>query len=340
MRKFSILTLLCTSMFAHTQNQLEDLLAAGIEDAQRFSEGYIKPASEGVIYNLSNGWMQTAEVKKPLKFEISLIGNATIIKKEKRSFTLNTEDYNNLYFRDGSVSKEVSTAFGENNPDIRVYAIVSDESGLFEEEVEFNLPQGLASENVNFLPSSFLQARVGIFKATELKIRYFPKIEYEDVTTGLIGLGIQHEITQMLPADKIFPVAISAFVGFTNFNSSFDFTNSQIIEGAEQRFEVKQNSWLFQVLASTKLPVINFYGGLGYVTGTSDFDVLGTYTVRAGTPLTETSRTFEDPFSIKNKVSGIKATIGTRLQLGFFSIYAEYNASEYSTASAGIGFGI
>lgn len=339
MRKLSILFLLFASMFVHSQNQLEDLLAAGIEDAQRFSEGYIKPAAEGVIYNLSNGWMQTAEVKKPLKFEISLIGNATIINKEKRTFTLNTNDYNNLYFRDESVSKQVATAFGENNPNIRVYAIVNDGSGLFEEEVEFNLPQGLASENINFLPSSFLQARVGIFKATELKIRYFPKIQYEDITTGLIGFGIQHEITQMLPADKIFPVAISGFVGYTNLNGSFDFTESQIIEGAEQRFEVKQNSWLFQVLASTKLPVINFYGGFGYVTGTSDFDVLGTYTVRAGTPLTETSRTFEDPFSVKNKVSGVKATIGTRLQLGFFSIYAEYNAAEYSTASAGIGFG-
>lgn len=340
MKKYSVLILLFVSMFAHTQNQLEDLLAAGIEDAQRFTEGYISPAAEGIIYNLSNGWMQTAEVKKPLKFEISLIGNATVVNKDKRSFTLNTNDYNNLYFRDGSVSKQVSTAFGENNPDIRVYAIVNDGSGLFEEEVEFNLPQGLASENISYLPSSFLQARIGIFKATELKVRYFPKIEYEDVTTGLVGLGIQHEITQMLPAEKIFPVAISGFIGFTSFNSSFDFTNSQIIEGAEQRFEVKQSSWLFQVLASTKLPVINFYGGLGYVTGTSDFDVLGTYTVRAGTPLTETSRTFEDPFSVENKVSGIKATIGTRLQLGFFSIYAEYNAAEYSTASAGIGFGI
>ncbi len=340
MRKICVLLLLFVSMITSAQNQLEDLLAAGIEDAQRFSEGYISPAAEGVIYNLSNGWIQSAQVKKPLKFEISLIGNATFVKDEKRSFTLNASEYNNLYFRDESTSKNVATAFGENNPNVRMYAIVTDGTGLFEEEVEFNLPQGLASENMNLLPSAFLQARVGIFKATELKIRYFPKIDYEDVKTGLIGFGLQHEFTQMLPANKVFPVAISGFIGYTNFNGSFDFTDSQIIEGSRQRFEVKQNSWLFQLHASTKLPVINFYGGLGYVTGTSDFDVLGTYTVRAGTPLTETSSTFEDPFSINNKVSGVKATLGTRLSLAFFSIYAEYNLAEYSTASAGIGFGI
>lgn len=341
MRKivFIVLAVLMTTI-SNSQNQLEDLLAAGIEDAQRFTEGYISPAAEGVIYKLSNGWIQSAEVKKPLKFELSIIGNVSFVKDEHKSFTLNTNEYNNLYFRDGSISKEVSTAFGENNPDVIVYSIVTDDTGLFEEEVEFELPQGLASENINMLPTAFLQARLGIFKATELKVRYFPKVDYEDVKTGLIGVGLQHEFTQWLPAEKVFPLAIAGFVGFTNFNGNYDFTDSQIVEGANQQFEVRQNSWLFQLQASTKLPVINFYGGLGYVTGTSDFDVLGTYTVRAGTPLFESQRTFEDPFTVKNKVSGIKANIGTKLQLGFFGIFAEYNFAKFNTAAVGIGFGI
>lgn len=340
MKKSSILLMLLAAFFTQAQNQLEDLLAAGIEDAQRFATGYISPAAEGLIVNLSNGWVQTANVKKPLKFEIQIIGNVTFVKEEKRSFTLNTNDYNNLYFSDGSTVKEVATAFGENNPDIRVFAVVTDDTGLFEEDVEFNLPQGLASVDMSLLPTAFLQARVGIFKGTEVKFRFFPKVDYEDVKSTFWGAGIQHDFTELLPADNVWPIHLSAFIGFTSFNGSFDFTDSQIIEGTQQRFDVDLSSWLFQLQASTKLPVINFYGGLGFITGTSDFDVLGTYTVRAGTPITEVSSTFNDPFSVKNKASGIKATLGTRLQLGFFSIYAEYNASEYSTASAGIGFGI
>jgi hypothetical protein len=31
-----------------------------------FAKGYISPAAEGVIYNLSNGWIQSAQVKKQL----------------------------------------------------------------------------------------------------------------------------------------------------------------------------------------------------------------------------------------------------------------------------------
>uniref|UniRef100_UPI0030DCE6DF DUF6588 family protein n=1 Tax=uncultured Planktosalinus sp. TaxID=1810935 RepID=UPI0030DCE6DF len=289
------------SITSQAQNQLEDLLAAGIEDAQKFASGYISPAAEGAIHNLTNGWIQSAEVKTPLKFEFSVIGNVSFIKDEHKTFTLNATEYNNLYFRDGSVSKEVGTAFGENNPEVVVYAIVKDETGVFEEEVEFELPQGLASANVNMLPTAFLQARLGIFKATELKVRYFPKVDYEDVKTGLIGVGLQHEFTQWLPVEKAFPVAIAGFIGFTNLTGNYDFTDSQIIEGSNQQFEIRQNSWLFQVQASTKLKIINVYGGLGYFTGTSDFDVLGTYTVRAGTPLFESQSTFDDPFSVRNK---------------------------------------
>lgn len=321
-----------------SQENLEDLLASGIQDAQRFATSYISPATEAMIYNNANGWIQSAEVKSPLKFEISIIGNATFVKDENRTFTLNTADYNNLRFRDGSTSKEVATAFGKNDPDIIVYSQV--QNGPLTEEVEFILPQGLASVNVNMLPTAFLQGRIGIFKATELKVRYFPKIEQGDVKVGVFGLGIQHEFTKWLPAEKVFPLAISGLVAYNNLNANYDFTDDEIIEGENQQFDLKQNSWLFQLQASTKLPVINFYGGIGYISGTSDFDVLGTYRVKAGIPLLETTSEFRDPFSVKNKVSGVRGTIGANLKLGFFGIHADYNFAKFNNASVGLHFGI
>jgi len=340
MKKIILVFGILFSFPVFAQENLEDLLAAGIEDAQRFSSGYITPAAEAMMYSTSNGWMQTAEVKKPLRFEISIIANATFVKDKYKTFELNTADYNNLYFRDGSTVKNVATAFGENNPDILVYARVKDETGVFTDEVEFELPQGLASVNVDIVPVAFLQARLGIFKATELKVRYFPKIDQEDVKAGLFGIGLQHEFTQWLPVDKVFPVAISGLISYTHLNGNYDFTTDEIIEGEKQRFDVVQNSWVFQAMASTKLPVINFYGGLGYITGTSDFDVLGTYRVRGGIPFFENSSEFTDPFSVTNKISGVRATIGARLQLGFFGLHADYNIAEYSNVSAGIHFGI
>lgn len=338
MKKIVLFFGIVTGFSVTAQENLEDLLAAGVEDAQRFATGYISPAAEAMIYNTSNGWIQSAEVKAPLKFEISLVGNATFIKDEHKTFTLNTADYNNLKFRDGSTVKEVATAFGENDPDIIVYAEV--QNGPLTEEVEFLLPQGLASVNVNVLPTAFLQARLGLFKATEIKVRYFPSIKQEDVKVGLFGLGLQHEFTQWLPGEKLFPVAISGLVTYNRTNANYDFTDDDIIEGKNQQFDLTQNSWVFQLQASTKLPVFNVYGGVGYLTGTSDFDVLGTYRVKAGIPLFETTSEFKDPFSIKNKVSGVRGTVGASLKLGFFGIHADYNIAKYNNASVGLHFGI
>lgn len=339
MKHFVTTLILSISVLSVTaQENLEDLLAAGIEDAQRFSTSYISPATEGMMYNLSNSWAQSAEVKKPLKFEISIIGNATFINDDKKTFLLNTNEYNNLQFRDGSTSKQVATAFGENNPDVLVFAEV--QNGLFTEEVEFVLPQGLASININVLPTAFLQGRIGVFKATEVKVRYFPKIDREDVKTGLFGVGIQHEFTEWLPAERLFPIAIAGLITYNNLNANYDFTDDNIVDGENQQFDLKMNTWVFQVQASTKLPIFNVYGGLGYVTGKSDFDVLGTYRVRGGIPLFETTNEFTNPFSVENKISGVQATLGAKLQLGFFGLHADYNLSEYSTVTVGTHFGI
>lgn len=338
MRKIIMLFGLFACLSTVAQDKLEDLLAAGIEDAERFATGYVSPGTEGMIHNIANGWIQSAEVKKPLRFDISIVGNVIFVKKEQQTFTLNTADYNNLKFLDGSTVKDVATAFGENDPDIIVYSEVK--NGDETVRVEFELPQGLAAVNMNILPAAFLQARVGLFKGTELKLRYFPKIDQKDVKVGFYGVGLQHEFTSWLPAEKLFPVAISGIVAYTNVGANYDFTNHQIVTGTDQRFDLTVNSWLFQIQASTKLPIINFYGGLGYVSGNSEFNVLGTYKVIAGIPIDEVTDEFQNPFSITNKVSDMRGTIGTNLRLGFFGLHVDYTFAKYNNASLGLHFGI
>ena len=210
---------------------------------------------------------------------------------------------------------------------------VEDENGLLREE--FDLPSGLASENVNFVPSGFIQASVGIIKGTELKARFLPKINTDDFVLSMYGFGVQHEFTKHLPADKILPIAISGVIGYTHLDGSYDFTNTNIIAGQDQKLRCGVNTWVFQAVVSTKLPIINFYGGLGYLSGKSTTDVLGTYTVQSG-PFQET---YVDPFSLKKDASGVTANIGAKLKLGFFRLHADYSLAEFNTFSFGINFG-
>jgi len=310
---------------------LNDIFVSGLNDAERFANDYLAPVSEATIYSISNGWYNTADAKPLGGFEISIVGNITGFKNksDKKAFLLRTSDYENLQFVDGSSEKEVSTALGDIEG-IQVFV------GVGPERVEFELPSGLAAEDFNFIPTGYVQGSVGLIKGLEVKARFLPKINIDEAKVGMFGAGLQYEFTKLLPADKLLPVAISAVIGYTNLNGEYDFTNTDIIAGENQRIDAKFKTWNFSAVVSTrKIPVINFYGGIGYITGTSDIDLLGTYVVTSGPFQT----TYTDPFSVSKDASGVVANIGTKIKLGFFRLNAEYNISEFSTFTAGLSFG-
>jgi|TARA_B100000949_G_scaffold195007_1_gene179934 hypothetical protein len=328
-----IVALVCVTM--GRAQDLNDIFVSGVADAERFANAYLSPVSEGAIYSISNGWYNTADAKPLGGFEISIIGNMTGFKNkdDKKAFLLDPADYENLDFVDNpGQARMVSTALGDIEG---VEVFVEDESSLFSQE--FELPSGLSAENLNFIPSGYLQGSVGLIKGLEVKARFLPKIKFDDdAKIGLFGAGLQYDFTKMLPADKVLPVAISAVIGYTNLNGEYDFTDSSTIEGSDQRLDASFKTWNFSAVVSTRnIPVINFYGGVGYITGKSDIDLLGTY--EANGPFF--SETVEDPFSVSKKASGVSANLGTKLKLGFFRLNAEYNISEFSTFTFGVNFG-
>ncbi|GLU43984.1 hypothetical protein Musp01_16080 [Muricauda sp. NBRC 101325] len=314
---------------------INDLLISGVEDAERFATSFLAPVSESAVYGISSGWYNSADAKPLGGFEISIVGNITGFKnkEDKKVFLLDPAEYDNLDFvQNPGVPRLVSTGLGDIEG-VEVY--VEGQNGFFREQ--FELPSGLAAEDFNFIPSGYLQGSVGLIKGLEVKARFLPKIKFDDdAKIGLLGAGLQYDFTKMLPADKLLPVAISGVIGYTNLSGEYDFTESSTINGSDQRLDAKIKTWNFSAVVSTRnIPVINFYGGLGYITGTSDIDVLGTYEAR-GPFFTET---VVDPFSITEKVSGIAANLGTKIKLGFFRINAEYNFAEFNTFTFGLNFG-
>ena len=334
MRKIALFFILLVTSVNFAQNNIDELLTAGVNDAKRFTTDYLAPATEGVAFGMNNGWFNNAKAPKRFGFEISLMGNVSFIKDEKKTFQMDVSDYENVSFQDGSTVKEVATALGHNNPPVVV--TVTLDNGIFgNQEVPIELPTGIGSENVNLIPTAFLQAGFSPFKGTQLKARFFPKVDTDDVKVGYYGIGLQQEFTSWLPADKILPIAISGVIAYTHLDGSYDFTDEGFVEGENQRIDTEINTLLFQLLAGTKLKVINFYGGIGYITGKSTTDLLGTYRV---TYNAISSEEIVDPFSINQDVSGIRATVGANLKLGFFGLNADYTIAEFNSASLGLNF--
>lgn len=337
MKKYGLFVILIfTAPLLKVQENIDDLLAAGISDAKLFSSHYLAPATESAVYSINNGWFNNAKSPHRFSFEISLIGNISFIKGEKKSFKMNVADYENIRFPDDSPSKTVATTLGSNEPEITVIATYDDP--IFgNQEVSLTLPTGIASQNINLIPSAFLQASFSPFKGTQVKGRFFPNVKTEDIEIGMFGFGLQQEFTAWLPADKIIPVAVSGLIAYTHLNGKYNFTETNVVEGENQRTDTAINTLLAQVIVSTNLKIINFYGCIGYISGKSKTDLLGTYRVTNGVL---TSEEIIDPFSVKQNVKGVKATIGTNLKLGFFGINLDYTIADFSSASLGINFSI
>lgn len=324
--------LLCIATISSKAQDLDALIAAGVDNAQHFTNDYLAPGTNGLMYSMNAGWFNTADAKPLGGFEISIIANAATIGSEDKSFLMNTEDgiYKDIRFAQGGNSQMVATALGENTPDIDI--IFKDpDTGL---EQTITLPNGIGNSSANLLPTAFIQGAIGLIKGTEIKARFIPKIKTKDVSLNMYGVGLQHEFTKWLPADKLLPVAISGIIAYTHLDGSYDLNGNSGINGENQRLETATNTWLFELIASTKLPVINFYGGIGYIKGKSKSDLLGTYRSSGIIPFSET-----DPFSVSSEISGARGTIGTKLKLGFFRLNAEYHLAKFNAFSVGVNFG-
>ena len=338
MKKLIYVMVLCSitlTSTAQTDNGLDALLAAGVEDAERFANDYLKPGTNGIMHSMNAGWFNTADAKPLGGFEISIIGNGATIKNDKKSFLMDTATYNNVQFSQGPSSQQVGTILGENNPDVDVI-ITYDDPVFGQQQVNVTLPSGLGSENIDFIPSAMIQGALGLSHGLEIKARFVPKLNVDDSEFRLYGAALQADFTKWLPADKVLPVALSGLVAYTQVDATVGLDGSTGIEGENQRVENGTSTWLFQFIASTKLPVINFYGGIGYISGTSDSDLKGTYIVTDGIIAADP---IVDPFSVSSKVSDVRGTLGAKLKLGFFRLNAEYHLSQFDVFSVGINFG-
>jgi hypothetical protein len=336
MKKIALTIALCFSvLITKAQNDIDVLLSAGVEDAQRFANDYIAPGANGIMHSINANWFNSAKVKPLGGFEISVIANAALINDDDKVFNMNTADYRNVQFVSGPNVQDVASVLGENDPVIFV-EVEYDDPIFGSQSVELELPQGIGDQSKNLIPTASIQGAVGLGSGIEVKARYFPKIDTDEATFNMYGAALQLEFTEWLPADKLWPVALSGLVAYNHLDGSYDITESSGIEGENQRLENNTNTWLFQLVVSTKLPVFNLYGGLGYLKGKSESDLLGNYRVTNGLLTTET---IVDPFSVSSEVSSLRGTVGAKLKLGFFRLNAEYHISEFNAFSLGINFG-
>lgn len=342
-----ILYLLAFSINTKAQDGLENILFADISDANKLTLEYLRPASEGFIYGMSNGWYHTAKVHKILGFDITIGANFSMTPSSMESFNVNALNLSSRITQNPSTSptvlgsgSAVSNAFqvtipANSDPNIN--------GGVHPELTRnFTMPDGFGDDlPLSGVPTPAVQVSVGLPWKLEASVRFVPEIG-DDVSGKLFGLAFKKEITSWFgPLDKL-PLHVSIMGGFTNMtvNSIIDDPSGNEINISNGLAQLKLNSHTIQALASLNFPIINIYGGFGYVGGSSSLSVDGTYDLEYQDGAISYRRILNDPLSLDYDVSGFTTTVGARISLGFFKIFGSYTMQEFNTFSAGIALSI
>ncbi|WP_027391492.1 DUF6588 family protein [Aquimarina latercula] len=313
-----------------SQENLRSFLLVGIEFTERVATRYTEPMTEGVMYGLTGGWYNSAKTMDVWEVKFSIVSNGSFIPSEKETFQIDVRDIPNLSIdQNDSGMAQIPTILGGDS-DLQFIATVDGE------QFEFTAPEGIGLIDINLLPNAFLQFKIGLPKYTELGIRYFPKLNIEDISLEIWGIGIQHQFSKWIRPINESKIALSGLIAYTTLIGDFEFASDGFVTGNNQEIDATLNSWLFELIGSTQNPVFNVYGGLGYVFGNSSTKLKGSYIIETETE----TLSFINPLDIKNNVRGLRANIGASVNVNWFRINLDYTLQGFNNLSLGLNFKI
>lgn len=347
MRKLIASILVISSFQLAKAQELETILLAA-DDASLLTQSYLNPAMEGLMYSMNGGWATTAKVHKKFGFDLTIGVNASFVPNSAQSFTFAPQDYSFVSLPNGET--KIQTVMSESNAETIVNISIPTSNGTYK-VASFKMPGGITEDlPVNAVPAPTVQIGFGLPFNTDIKARFVPKLNFDDnVKANLYGLGLQHDLTQYLgPIEKL-PLSVSVLAAFTNMSVTYDIADddsSDSVAVTNGQAEFKMNAWTVQALASLDFKIITFYGTLGFNNGKTTAKMKGDYTLTYdvedsnGNQIGTIDEFIRDPINLNFKANGMRATIGTRLNLSIFKIFADYTFQNYNTATLGIAFSV
>ena len=347
MKKLNIFCILFLGLNSINAQDIGNLLLAG-DDASLLSENYLNPAISGMISGMNSGLYTTAKTHKKFGFDLTLGMSASFTPDKDQTFNFKPSQYNYVTLEGGN--SQLPTVLSEIGNETTFQVSIPTAAGNFKVGT-FTMPGGAVSEMpVNATPTPHIQIGLGLPFNTDIKLRYVPTINYDSKVNGsLIGIGLQHDLTQYLGLLSKLPFSISILGAYSKANVDYSIDNNNLSSGisaANGLATYKLDTWTVQALGSLDFKILTFYAGVGYNSGTANFDVNGDYTLTYdvedsnGNSIATVTENISNPINLDFNSNGIRATLGTRLNLSFFKIFADYTMQEYNTASAGIAFSL
>jgi hypothetical protein len=335
---------------AQSESDLTEFLKTGPEDASKLTQAYLNPLIEGLSYGFNGGWMQTAKAHKTLGFDLMINVNAVFIPSSKNYFDPMKLGLTTITDFE-SANGKAPTIVGPDDETQYTSTINVDQDGdgIPEQTQSFTFagPEGFDLENtlkVASVAAPTVTFGIGVYKNTDLRLRWVPLLGSDNSKIQLFGVGIMHDIKQHIPGFKLVPFDLSVFAAFTKIKGYSDLASDEIPpadgDTSPQEINYAMNAWLVQAMISKKFSVITLYGALGYNAVKTEADITGSYKIYEDASGAGDDIVFTDPVALSFKNNGFRTTAGFRLKLAVLCLSADYTFQEYNTLSVGIGVAV
>lgn len=245
-------------------------LGEAITDMVTIIDGYTQPASEASVLQTSAGWYISAKSLELGKFSLGLNVSGVPFPSSKKTFNVQDSDFLNLDIRNAS-SASIPTALGGNERVFFDFEIDGD-------SYEFQAIGGIGTD---FFAFPNLQAQVGLWKETELSLRYGPQVKIDRSSYALYGVGVKHNISQYLfKEDRPVELAVIANYSLVDFNIFFNRLALAAADGSApiavlEGYLTDFHSVTLGAIASKQLGNWVYTGGLNYNISSLDYSLVG-----------------------------------------------------------------
>ncbi|NQZ78966.1 MAG: hypothetical protein HRT61_23040, partial [Ekhidna sp.] len=261
------------------------------------------------------------------------------VPSDGQTFAINDADFTSLRIdpngptdASGNLIRSSPTLFGANLPAEELPRLLfTDAQG---NNFSLSSPTGLGLSEViplNAVPSAMVQVGIGLFKNTEVKVRFAPESilsSENEFSVGMFGIGIMHDLKQWVPGLKQLPIDVSGFVGWNRINATIFMDKNS----PDQKAEFATSGFTLQGLVSKKFAILTLFAGAGIANTSTTFQMLGQYETQ--------NATLQDPINFSFASTGPRINAGFRLKLLILTLHADYAIQKYSTLTVGAGISI
>lgn len=368
---------LMSTLQVSAQDNAAQIVKSGAGTVNDLANVYMGPLMKGFGLGLADGWNNnTARTLGTGGFDLRFNLGVCMVPTNDQSYNPNEvfKSNSNITWVNNGVGGSAPSMFGTSGQPLGTmdgYGKVRLTNPItnlpFDTTLlvtKMQLPPGGGVPYSVTMPS--VQLSVGIYKNTEVMIRFVPQIAAGTFKVGTWGVGVKHSIKQWIPVIKDQKIwDWSALASYSQFTSEFGFGTNSLkpdsgsfnpnpsIDYTNQKITMTGNGFTIGTLVSAKLLFFTPYVGFNYSYSSMNMKFEGNFPVPVPDekyqpvsilpnyhPFQTKISNLADPINVDGSISNVRVNMGARIKLAVLIIGGEYSIGTYNTATLSVGLNL